>query len=77
MTRSIIRRVDWTCSPEHAPEAPPIVHEFQCTTCEDTGEASEDFETARGWTFAHTGRNPSHTGYRELIHRYWRLTLMG
>ncbi|MFF3658412.1 DUF7848 domain-containing protein [Streptomyces olivochromogenes] len=75
MTRSVIRRVDWTCHREEAPEAPEITHEFECTSCGDTGPCSEDFETARGWTFEHIGRNPSHTGYREILHRFWRMSM--
>jgi hypothetical protein len=72
MTRSIIRRVDWTCSPE--PESPRPIHAFACMECGEAGPAANDFETARGWTFVHVGRNPSHTGYREEITRYWRVT---
>ncbi|MFD9618514.1 hypothetical protein ACFWB2_14760 [Streptomyces virginiae] len=74
---TVIRWADWTMSPDRSPEAPPIVHEFQCTTCQEEGPASEDFETARTWTFQHVGRNPSHQGYREIIHRFWRMNLVG
>lgn len=51
MTRSIIRRVDWTCSPE--PESPRPIHAFACMECGEAGPAANDFETARGWTFVH------------------------
>lgn len=73
MSRSIIRRVDWTCSPETAPEAPRILHQFECTTCGETGQCSEDFETARGFAFQHIAGHPSHTGFREIAYRFWRM----
>lgn len=71
----VIRHADWLISPEQAPEAPAITFEFQCTSCDEVGSCDEDFEAARSWTFDHIMRNPSHTGYRELIHRFWRMGL--
>ncbi|MEV8475178.1 hypothetical protein [Streptomyces sp. NPDC051173] len=73
---AVIRYADWMISPETAPEAPAIVHELQCTTCRSSSEANEDFETVRNWAFQHVGRHPSHTAYREIIHRFWRATLV-
>lgn len=73
MSRSVIRRVDWTCSPDSTPGAPDLLHQFQCTTCGESGACSEDFETARDFTFQHIGAHPSHTGYRETVHRFWRM----
>lgn len=71
-----IRFADWTISPDAGAEAPPIVFAFHCTACGAAGPPDEDFEAARGWTFAHVGRNPSHRGYREVIHRFWRMALV-
>ncbi|MGW2040299.1 DUF7848 domain-containing protein [Streptomyces virginiae] len=73
--RSVMRFADWTMRPETASEAPAMVHEFQCTTCCATSSPDEDFETVRDWAFHHTGRNPSHQGYRETVTRFWRMTL--
>ncbi|MGA5128814.1 hypothetical protein ACPCTO_03305 [Streptomyces olivoreticuli] len=73
---TVIRFADWTLSPETAPEAPRIIHELECTTCNATSGASETFETLQDWALRHSGRNPSHTGYREIIHRFWRATLV-
>lgn len=72
MTRSIIRRVDWTCA--HEPSSPDPIHVFACTKCGAEGTASNDFEQARGWTFTHVGQNPSHTGFAETVVRYWRMS---
>ncbi|MFH8788888.1 hypothetical protein [Streptomyces roseoverticillatus] len=71
---TVIRFTDWMIGPERAPEAPPVIHELECTTCNAASKATEDFEDARDWAFEHVGRNPSHTGYREIIHRFWRAT---
>ncbi|WP_372409825.1 hypothetical protein [Streptomyces luteireticuli] len=73
---TVIRFADWTITPETAPEAPGIIHELECTTCGAISGANEDFEEVRDWAFRHVGRNPSHTGYREIIHRFWRAVLM-
>ncbi|MEU6709034.1 DUF7848 domain-containing protein [Streptomyces wuyuanensis] len=73
---TIIRFADWTISPETTPPSPPIVHQFECATCNAEGAADEDFETARTWTFQHVGKNPSHQSYREIIHRFWRMHLV-
>lgn len=71
MPRSIIRHVEWTCSPE--PASPVPMYEFECTTCQDRGQCSENFETARQFAFDHVGPNPGHQGFREVVTRYWRM----
>jgi hypothetical protein len=73
---TVIRRADWMIGPETAPEAPAIIYEMQCLGCDEVSQASEEFEEVRGWAFAHVGRNPTHTGFREIIHRFWRATLL-
>ena len=73
---TVIRYADWMIGPETAPEAPRIVYEMQCLGCEEVSEASEEFEEVRTWAFRHVGRHPSHTGYREIVHRFWRATLL-
>lgn len=73
---TVIRYADWMIGPDTAPEAPDIIHELECTTCNALSGPDENFETVRTWAFRHVGRNPSHTGYREIIHRFWRATLV-
>ncbi|MGP3999602.1 DUF7848 domain-containing protein [Streptomyces sp. 8N706] len=77
MTRAAFRYVHWTMGRETAPEAPEMVHEMECTTCNAESGAQDDFEAARDWAFAHTGGNPSHRGYREIVTRFWRMTPEG
>ena len=69
---TLIRFAAWVIGPESTPKAPRIVHQMECTTCGQSSEASADFEVTRDWAFRHVGRNLSHTGYREIIHRFWR-----
>jgi hypothetical protein len=71
MTRSIIRVVNWMCTVE--PASPHPIYVFECTACGERGPVSELFERARDFTFAHVGRNPSHTGFRESVTRHWRM----
>lgn len=72
---TVIRFADWAIGPERAPGAPPVLHAMECTTCGAASEVTEEFEEARNWAFRHVGRNLSHTGYREIVHRFWRATL--
>lgn len=74
MTRSVYRYLRWTMRPETAPEAPGMVHELECMSCDAAAEPSEEFESARDWAFSHTGRNPPHCQYRETVTRFWRMT---
>ncbi|MEV5509911.1 hypothetical protein [Streptomyces orinoci] len=69
---TILRYATWVIGPEAAPEAPEILHVLACTTCSAASEATEEFEGARDWAFQHSGRNPSHTGHRETVTRFWR-----
>lgn len=34
MTRSVFRYLRWTMGPETAPEAPEMVHELECMSCD-------------------------------------------
>lgn len=74
MMRAILRYINWTCRPE--PSSPVPMYEVECTTlgCDARGLCCEDFENARNFMFAHVAKNPSHTGYREIGTRYWRMT---
>jgi hypothetical protein len=75
--RSVYRYLRWTIARETTPPAEEIIHQFACTTCGTEGVPDVEFEAARGWIFAHLAGNPSHTGYVEQIHRYWRAHLEG
>ncbi|MEV5510644.1 hypothetical protein [Streptomyces orinoci] len=55
---------------------PDISHEFVCVGCADRSGPCREFETAQHWALGHSGRNPSHTTYRETIHRYWQTAMV-
>lgn len=81
VTRSVLRYVDWTISPDTSEGAPSIIFEMECTSCstvdapDDAGSrspASEDFAEVQAWALRHSGRHPTHRGFREIVHRFWR-----
>ncbi|MFC5721408.1 hypothetical protein ACFP1Z_14645 [Streptomyces gamaensis] len=69
---TVIRYADWTIGPDPG----PVTFVMRCAACAASSAPDEDFETVREWAFRHAGRNPSHTAYREVIHRHWRATLV-
>ncbi len=73
---TVIRWADWTIGPDVTQEAPAVDFAMRCTMCGASSGASEEFEAARDWAFRHVGRSPSHTAFREVIHRRWRATLV-
>ncbi|MFF8609025.1 hypothetical protein ACF06X_24135 [Streptomyces sp. NPDC015346] len=70
---TVIRYAEWHMGPDHSDEARPL-YQLQCTACERESSAEE--ETPQDWAFAHVGRNPSHQHYREMITRFYRMTLV-
>ena len=66
------RRADWVLRKEPAPEAPTALHEVECTTCMHSSGAAEDAGSGYAWAARHTARQPAHTGFREIVHRFWR-----
>jgi hypothetical protein len=80
VTRSVMRFANWLITPDRAEGAPHPLFEMECTTCptgpESRSEASEDFADAQDWALRHSGRNPGHTHYREIVTRFWRTQMV-
>jgi hypothetical protein len=86
MTRAVLRYVNWLITRDHAEGAPQSeLYEMQCTTCAtldahdgagSRSPASEDVTDGQKWALQHSGRHPSHTGYREIITRFWRTQIV-
>jgi hypothetical protein len=74
--REFTRYLMWALRPESSPPSEPISFEFECMTCGAMGPPSEDFSVAQGWTLEHLATQPSHTGFHEHVHRYWRAELV-
>ncbi|WP_406409686.1 hypothetical protein OG923_12800 [Streptomyces halstedii] len=70
--RAIVRHVTWTIAPDQEPDAEPVTYTLQCVTCSEKSERSDAWEKPQEWGLAHSGRNPSHSSYREEITRPWR-----
>lgn len=78
MKGTVWRFVDWTVTPDVEPDAPRTLHQFRCLAegengkpCGAQSELSEEFETARGWTFRHFKAHQDHTSYAQVIERPW------
>ncbi|MCT2592975.1 hypothetical protein LHJ74_28025 [Streptomyces sp. N2-109] len=64
----------WCVEPDTRPDAEPVTHAMQCTTCAKASAGFEDPEGARRWAGEHTGRLPTHRSYRQLTRRPWHTT---
>jgi hypothetical protein len=73
---TVIRRERWTLTPDREPDAEPLSFAMECAVCDQRSVTGEDVTEAQDWVLRHSGRNPSHHSYRELITRPWR-TWMG
>lgn len=77
MARSVIRHVTWTITQDVSATAPPPRYEMECTTCTARSAPTEDAGTAQDWALQHSGRHPSHTGYRGVGTSFWRTSMAG
>ncbi len=73
MTRSVARFVTWKIQRDTAEGAPPLF-ELECTTCLERSASGEDAGDAQQWALQHSGRAPSHTGFRGLTTSLWWAT---
>lgn len=74
--RSLSRFVMWRLTRDTSPGAPQnILRQVECTTCVETSEVVDLHSgVAEDWALAHSGKNPSHTGYRATSTSFWRTT---
>ncbi|QJD50696.1 hypothetical protein SEA_ISSMI_50 [Streptomyces phage Issmi] len=70
--KAIIRHEQWTLTPDREPDAPPLKYKMECAVCGDGSEESEGWNDPQAWTLEHSGKNPSHHSFREVITRPWR-----
>ncbi|WP_456154179.1 DUF7848 domain-containing protein [Streptomyces jumonjinensis] len=73
MRRFGLHPARWIMRPDPVRDAPEMIHELVCTTCEVASGAQGDFDAVRDWAFAHTDANPTHLRYFEMAARPWRL----
>ncbi|MEV5511094.1 hypothetical protein [Streptomyces orinoci] len=55
---------------------PEVTHELECLTCSARSGQNKELEPTRGWARRHSAGIPSHTTYREIVHRYWQASLL-
>lgn len=70
--RAIVRFQQWTLIPDREPDAEPLTYAMECAVCHERSDASGDWQPPQSWSLEHSGRNPSHHTYREIISRPWR-----
>lgn len=76
MTRSIIRRADWTLTADRSEGASPPIRVIECTTCAGQSPTSTGQMEPESWALKHAG-STGHTGFREDVTAFLRATLLG
>jgi hypothetical protein len=77
VTRSVIRHVTWTIATDLSEGASPPLYEMECTTCPERSPAGEVAADAQQWALEHSGRHPTHTGFRGINTSFWRTSMVG
>lgn len=67
-----MRYVNWRLTPDREPDAPTVTHAMKCSVCGDHSAPDGDWNPPQSWAMAHSGKNPSHHSYVEIITRPWR-----
>ncbi|MEU8950884.1 hypothetical protein [Streptomyces sp. NPDC048489] len=70
--KAIIRHEQWTLTPDREPDAAPISYQMKCAVCGEVSEESIAWFDPQTWALKHSGRNPSHVTYSEIVTRPWR-----
>lgn len=69
---TVIATRQWTITPDREPDAASVTHQMKCDVCGEASGADGDWEPPQTWALNHSGRNPSHHSYSEVITRPWR-----
>ncbi|MEU8541980.1 hypothetical protein AB0C52_18655 [Streptomyces sp. NPDC048717] len=75
--KTIIKPMLWSLIPDREPDAEPMTHAIRCAVCGDGSEGGGSWEAPQIWALEHSGRNPSHHTYREIVERPWRTIMHG
>lgn len=69
---TIVSHETWTLTPDREPDSEPLTHAMQCAVCLEKSDDSGEWEGPQSWALEHSGRNPLHLTFREIITRPWR-----
>ncbi|MDT9698271.1 hypothetical protein [Streptomyces sp. P17] len=69
---TVITHKQWHLVPDRKPDAPPLTHAMKCLVCGEQSAPDRSWEPPQSWALGHSGRNPSHNSYEEIITRPWR-----
>ncbi|MFD8216225.1 hypothetical protein ACFV2U_21365 [Streptomyces sp. NPDC059697] len=67
----------WKLIPDREPDAAPVTHRMKCVVCGNESGEGDSWEPPQTWALEHSGRNPSHVTYSEIITRPWRTFMVG
>jgi hypothetical protein len=70
--KAIVRSEQWTLTPDREPDAAPLSYQMKCGVCGDASEVAGSWDEPQSWVLRHSGKNPSHHSYSEIITRPWR-----
>lgn len=74
-SRAVLSRMrfgQWTLATDA--DAGPLIHEAECTTCEEKSGAAEQWDDPQMWCLRHAGRT-GHTGFRATVMGFFRASL--
>ncbi|MFJ5972876.1 hypothetical protein [Streptomyces sp. NPDC093060] len=69
---TVIAHKQLTIEPDREPDAATLTHQMECALCGERSGADGHWEPPQTWALNHSGRNPTHLSYREIITRPWR-----
>ncbi|MCY0933594.1 hypothetical protein [Streptomyces sp. H34-S4] len=67
--RAVLAFKMWTIRPDRDTGSAPVTHAMKCAACGEQSDATGEWEAPQSWALEHSGRNPSHTTYSEIITR--------
>ncbi|MDX3525041.1 hypothetical protein P1P75_00875 [Streptomyces sp. ID05-39B] len=70
--KAIIRHETWTITPDREPDAEQVTHQFKCAVCGEESGKDGSWDPPQSWALGHSGENPSHHSFSEIITRPWR-----
>jgi hypothetical protein len=70
--KAVVRQEQWTLTPDREPDAPPTTYQLKCAVCGEASEEDTAWYEPQSWALKHSGKNPSHHSFAEVITRPWR-----
>ncbi|MFC8871534.1 hypothetical protein ACFUAC_28480 [Streptomyces sp. NPDC057148] len=69
---TVIAFKQWHLVPDREPDAPDVTHRMRCLVCGEESAPEGGWAPPQTWALEHSGKNPSHLTYEEVMTRPWR-----